>query len=149
MSNSRVLLFNGGMDAGEAASTEAGSWFVKADDDGAPARAKRPYRTRRQQDSEKSGRVVIVSSMFLVLVAATALLGGHAAIEPLLRSAVSAHEPEGTSDVVFTMPDGIFCRHMSFDNVTAMVTEGALERCGDDLAEGRPRTIRSFSWAKH
>ena len=79
------------------------------------------------------------------------MIGGHAAIDPLLQSAMAAREPKGTGDVVVTMPDGIFCRHMSFDNVTAAISEGAIERCPDDIAGYRPRTSnsssnRGFAW---
>ena len=42
------------------------------------------------------------------------------------------------------MPDGIFCRHMSFDNVTAEMTEGAIERCADDIARAARPCVEGF-----
>ena len=95
------------------------------------------------------GAIVIVSSLFLVLFTAALLIGGHAAIDPILQSAVDARETKGTGDVVVTMPDGIFCRHMSFDNVTAEIMEGGIERCTKDIAGNRPRTGRGFAWGAH
>ena len=101
------------------------------------------------EEHAKSGRIVIVSSLFLVLFTAALLVGGHAAIDPILQSAVDAREAKGTGDVVVTMPDGIFCRHLSFDNVTAEISEGGIERCTKDIAGNRPRTGRGFAWAIH
>jgi hypothetical protein len=101
------------------------------------------------EERAKSGRVVIVSSLFLVLFTAALLIGGHAAIDPLLQSAVDARETKGTGEVVVTMPDGIFCRHLSFDNVTAEIIEGGIERCANDIAGNRPHAGRGFAWGAH
>ena len=117
------------MSAAEKVSRDAGAWFVEADHVSVTALARRRSRARMDEERAKSGRVVIVSSLFLVLFTAALLIGGHAAIDPLLQSAVDARETKGTGEVVWTMPDGIFCRHMSFDNVTAEITEGGIERC--------------------
>jgi hypothetical protein len=111
--------------------------------------ARRRSRARMDEERAKSGRVVIVSSLFLVLSTAALLIGGHAAIDPILQSAVDARETKGTGDVVVTLPDGIFCRHMSFDNVTPEIVEGGIERCTKDIAGNRPRTDRGFAWAVH
>jgi hypothetical protein len=46
------------------------------------------------------------------------------------------------------MPDGAFCRHLSFDNKTADITESTVDRC----PEARPRLngpvtfTKSFAW---
>jgi len=79
-----------------------------------------------------------------VLIAAALLVGGRAAIGPLLRSAFAAREANGVGDVVLSMPDGVFCRRMAFDNVTAEVTERAIERC-PSLASKRGAP-RGFAW---
>ena len=101
-------------------------------------------------DGTKVGsiHVVIVSALFLVLFAATLLVGGHAAIDSLVQAATQPKDPRSAGSVVFTMPDGVFCRHVSFDNVTAQVTEGAIERCVDDstIARARARPRQSFAW---
>jgi len=52
----------------------------------------------------------------------------------------------GTGEVVYAMPDGIFCRHASFDNVTAEINEGGITRCVNDIAGKRPRISRGFAW---
>jgi hypothetical protein len=134
------------MRAGEETSTRAGAWFVEAEPASIMARAGGRSPARFAEKHEGSGRVVIVSSLFLVLFAAGLLIGGHAAIDPLLQSAMEARAAKASGDVVFAMPDGIYCRHMSFDNATAEVTEGAIERCGEDFANDRARAARSFAW---
>jgi hypothetical protein len=143
------LSFYTGMSAAEKVGRDAGAWFVEADHVSVTALARRRSRARMDEERAKSGRVVIVSSLFLVLFTAALLIGGHAAIDPLLQSAVEARETKGTGDVVWTMPDGIFCRHMSFDNVTAEITEGGIERCASDIVGNRPRPSRGFAWHTH
>ncbi len=144
-----VSVFYAGMSAVDTASRDAGAWFVEADHVSVTALARRRSRARMDEERVKSGRVVIVSTLFLVLFTAALLIGGHAAIDPILQSAVDARETKGTGDIVVTMPDGIFCRHLSFDNVTAEIVEGGIERCTDDIAGNRSRTGRGFAWATH
>jgi len=135
--------------AEKVVSRDAGEWFVEADHVSVTALARRRSRARMDEERVKSGRVVIVSTLFLVLFTAALLIGGHAAIDPILQSAVDARETKGTGDIVVTMPDGIFCLHISFDNVTAEIVEGGIERCTKDIAGNRPRTGRGFAWATH
>jgi hypothetical protein len=49
-------------------------------------------------------------------------------------------------DVVYTMPDGVFCRHMSYDNVTGVQTGGSLQRCDSDIVRDRGRSNSRFTW---
>jgi hypothetical protein len=142
-------VFNPGMSAADTAGRDAGAWFVEADHASITALARRRSRARIDEERAKSGRVVVISSLFLVLFTAALLVGGHAAIDPILQSAVDARETKGTGDVIVTMPDGIFCRHMSFDNVTAEIVESGIERCTKDIAGNRPHTGRGFAWAIH
>jgi hypothetical protein len=144
-----VLSFYGAMSATDRAGPEAGAWFVEADHVSVTALARRRWRARLYDERAKSGRVIIVSSLFLTVIAAALMMGGHAAIDPLLQSVMAAREPKGTGDIVVKMPDGIFCRHMSFDNVTAAINERSIERCPDDIANYRPRSNssnRGFAW---
>jgi hypothetical protein len=92
-------------------------------------------------------RAIIASSVFLALLAMTLLVGGHAAIGPLLRSAMAERDAKAVGDIVFAMPDGRFCRHMSFDNATAEMTESAVGPCPDIAARGGGRA-KSFAWGE-
>jgi len=139
------VLFDGAMHAGEGARLEPGAWFVEADRAGAAPRASKAYWARTDDDHATSARAVIVASVFLVVLASALLVGGHAAIDPLLQSAIAARDAKGVGDVVYTMPDGVYCRHLSFDNTTAEVAEAALERCPNDIRP-RVRSSKNFAW---
>jgi hypothetical protein len=132
------------MHATKGASLRAPSWFAAPDHDG--AKAHRRPRTRRASDGTTSLRAIIASSAFLVLFSVALMIGGHAAIDPLLRSAMTARETKDLGDVVITMADGKFCRHMSFDNATAEIVEGKVGPCPENIARGEFRTYRSFAW---
>ena len=71
-------------------------------------------------------RAVIVSTLFLVLFATGFCL---AAMPRSIRCCAwrpTAQHSEAVGDIVLPMPDGKFCRHMSFDNTTAEMIGGAL-----------------------
>ena len=108
---------------------------------------KRPSRARFS-DAQASGRVAIVSSLFLIMFGAALLIGGRAAIGPLLQSAADSGEPNSAAAVVYTMSDGVYCRHVSFDNVTAQETEGGIERCNSDVS-GRPLALKPGLFLAH
>jgi hypothetical protein len=134
------------MHAAERASPEPGLRFVKTDQVSASPRTRKALRARQDEERATSARAVIASSLFLVLLAAALLIGGHAAIDPLLRSAIAARDTKAMGDVLYTMPDGVYCRHMSFDNATAEVVEGAVELCPSNVVTDHPRTARGFAW---
>jgi hypothetical protein len=96
---------------------------------------------RRDEQQAKNTRVVIILSLFLAFLAAALLIGGRAFIDPMLRAAAEARQTNRKGEIVFTMPDGAFCRHLSFDNKTADITESTLDRC----PEARPRLKGSVS----
>jgi hypothetical protein len=137
------------MRTGKQAAPEAVAWYVEAHPVRVSAGTRKFSAARLDDEREKSLRAVIVSSLFVVLFAAAWRVGGPAALDPLLRSALVVHETERVGAVTYTMPDGIYCRHMSFDNATAAVTEGALEPCADGIAKGRPAAKNGFSWDTH
>jgi len=134
------------MSAAEGMGPEAGAWFVEADHVSVTALARRRSRARLENARTRYGRVVIVASLFLAVLTTVLLFGGHAAIEPLLQSAEQARATMGTGEVVYAMPDGIYCRHVSFDNVTAKINEGGITRCANDIAGKRPHISRGFAW---
>lgn len=102
-------------------------------------------RVRRNDQRARTARVAVVLSLFLVLVVAALLVGGRAVLDPLLQAA-EAGETGRAGDVVYAMPDGTFCRHMSFDNTTAELTEGTIVPCAEESHKDRPRSRTGFTW---
>lgn len=119
------------------------SWFEAPI---APRISVRPRVPNGGQEGRTSLRAIIVSSFFLALFAVTLMVGGHAAIDPLLRAAMEAREARGVGNIIYPMPDGKFCRHLSFDNATAEVLEGKIEPCPENMTQREFRHPRGFSW---
>lgn len=134
------------MRAGLRAGTKADSWIAAADAVSPPTLARRQTRARRDERHAKAARATVVISLFLVLLAAALLVGGRAVIDPLLQLAAQGREAKRAGEIVYTLPDGTFCRHLSFDNATAELTEGAVEQCPSDLVKGRARAAMGFAW---
>ena len=139
------------MPSAEEARVGQPSWFAAANHGNAASRRRgRPAVRARRRDGTTSLRAIIASSAFLVMFATTTLIGGHAAIDPLLRSMAKAREARNTGDIVYPMPDGQFCRHLSFDNTTAELAESAVGPCPDKVIRNalrdRFQSARSFSW---
>jgi hypothetical protein len=103
--------------------------------------ARRPPRPDERQT--KARRVALVLSLLLVLLAAALLIGGRAVIDPLLRAAAADREAHRLGEIVFNMP-GTVCRHLSFDNKTAAITEGAVEPCAQDQPQANG--AMGFAW---
>jgi hypothetical protein len=133
------------MRAGQRAGTDAVSWVAAADQRARAAR--RATRAYRDDQRAKSARLAVVLSLFLVLLAAALLVGGRVVIDPMLQSAAQARAINRVGAIIYTMPDGIFCRHLSFDNVTAELTEGAVEKCEGQTA-ARTSRITDFAWGR-
>ncbi|MDR3421042.1 MAG: hypothetical protein P4L80_07360 [Xanthobacteraceae bacterium] len=115
--------------------------------DGGRAFASLPFRLRRDEQHTIGKRPAVVLSLFLVLLAAALLTGGHAVIDPLLRAAAAARETHRLGEIVFTKPDGTFCRPLSFDKKTAAIAEGAVEPCAPDWPDAHADGgAMGFTW---
>jgi len=134
------------MRAAQPAGTGAVAWVAAADH--ARARARRAARAHRDDQRAKSTRLAVVLSLFLALLATALLVGGRVLIDPMLRSAADARGTNRVGAIVYAMPDGIFCRHLAFDNVTAELSEGAVEKCNADLLFERARRGSNFAWGR-
>jgi hypothetical protein len=146
-------LFSGEMRVVRQASAQAVA--LDANAGRAPSRllAKKGLQVRLGDDGATSTRAVIASSVFIVLLGAALLFGGHAAIGRLLHPSPDMSDARGAGDIVVAMPDGRFCRHMSFDNTTASMVEGTIEPCLTDITRDRGPAVaaapRGFAWGVH
>jgi hypothetical protein len=110
----------------------------------------RSLRSRRHELRAKTARLVVVLSLFLMLITAAVFIGGRSVIGPMLEKAMArAGDTHRKGAIVFTMPDGTFCRHLAFDNKTAELTESTVLQC----PEARPREAAhppsGFAWGAH
>lgn len=141
-----LVRFYSGMSAAEPAGAKTASWNAAA----RPlAGHSRPYRSqlRREERQAKTKRAVVVCSLFLVLLVMGLLVGGRTLIDPMLEKAAADRQANRrVGDVVFAMPDGRFCRHLSFDNTTAEVVEGGVQQCVVDRTTGSVNRTTSFKW---
>ncbi len=103
-------------------------------------------RARRDERHAKAVRTGIVFSLFLLLLTGALLVGGRALIDPLLEAAANNRESNRVGEIVYTMPDGAFCRHLAFDNVTGEVTERTVEQCDQDIGKRHTNGRTGFAW---
>lgn len=142
-----VPLFHGQMRAGKRAGTALASWNAAVEHTHVREGPRRVVRARRDEQHAKTWRLAIVLFLFPGLLATALLIGGHAIIDPVLRAAAEAREASRVDRIVFTMPDVAFCRHLSFNNETAELTEGTA-RCPEakPRGQGPVRSTSGFAW---
>jgi hypothetical protein len=111
----------------------------------------RSSRSLRQEFQAKAMRLGVVMALFLVLVVGAVLIGGRSVIGPMLQRAMAQPaDSHRKGSVVFTMPDGTFCRHLAYDNKTAALTESAVVQCPEARPRGEAaRAERGFAWGSH
>ncbi len=132
-------------------------WYVEASYveasyvEASPAAATTPEPPHRvwSPRGERRGdrlRTAIASSLVFILIGAALLFGGHAAVRPWLQAAAAGPDAKGSGEVLYTMPDHVFCRHLSLDNETGILIEGALQRCPKDISGRPPFNPAAFCW---
>ena len=108
------------------------------------AHARRKLRHAREK---RAGfwRVSVVSIFFIVVLIANLFVGAIVVVGAMHREADTAALMIGRA----TIPtlDGVFCRHVLFDNRTAATKEDKVSRCDDrDDNKPKPRARATFSW---
>jgi hypothetical protein len=135
------------MSAGKAEHRESMAWYVEPDHFGARRTTAALSRRRHDEERANSLAVAVTTALLFVLIAGAFMFGGQAAIAPLFSGQTAAPEPNRTGAIVYTMPDGVFCRRMAFDNATAEVTSVAVERCPGAVSAGGGPAAGKFHWA--
>ena len=106
--------------------------------------------SRRGDGRAKTARLAVVSSLFLVFLAVVLFVGCRKVVGPMLREAAAqSSEAHRKADIVFTMPDGAFCRHLAFDNRTAELRESTVVQCQEARPRESRRPPRGFAWGPH
>ena len=115
-------------------------WRVKTARSNAKVRGHKPH-LRRDEERANSLALVITVSLFVVLFASALMVGTHLQIGPVRRT--TTREANIAGEIVYTMPGGILCRHMTFDNATGEISKADIERCPGDA--DAPRST-GFKW---
>jgi hypothetical protein len=140
------LSFDPAMSSGKNAATDNVQWYVQAD------RAARRLGHASGYDDRRANSLalIITTSLLFVLFASALLVGGHAIIGPLLRASPAADgNANERGDIVYTMPDGMFCRHMTFDNSTGRIIAGGIDHCDPTIGDGAAGRGTGFRWGSH
>lgn len=96
----------------------------------------------------KFWRVFIVTTFFAVVISANVLVGAVVLVGSLRAQSETQPLPANlkTARVTRPMLDGIFCRHMVFDNKTAATVEDKIERCDGEDRKRKTVVKPQFSW---
>jgi hypothetical protein len=105
-------------------------------------------RARRDERNAKISRLAVVLALFLVLLAGALLVTCRAVIDSMLQAATDPRVANRVGDIVFTLPDGAFCRHLSFNNATAELMESTATPCPEAKRRSREseRPSNHFAW---
>lgn len=135
-----------GMSADDDAGAGLIDRHVKPEHSGAATGPHASSHMRRDEKRANSLALIVTTSLLFILIASALMVGGHAAIGPLLSRSVPTGEANTTGDIVYTMPDQVFCRHMTFDNATGSINEGVTKRC-EDSSDGADQSASTwFKW---
>jgi len=137
------------MGANEQAGARADWLAAAAQHDNAGGLQRWSTRAQKDERHAKTVRAAVVVSLFFLLLGAAVIVGGRAIIDPLLSSIVDNADARRIGEIVLTMRDGIYCRHLSFDNTTGQIAERTIEQCANELGRKRTRDSMGFSWRAH
>lgn len=143
------LSFDSGMNAGKRAPTDNVEWYVHANHAGRFGHSMRASHASFDERRANSLALIITTSLLFVLFASALMVGGHAIISPLLRAAPASGDVNRRGDIVYTMPDGMFCQHMTFDNSTGRIAAGGIDRCDPGVGSEAADRRTGFKWGVH
>jgi len=133
------------MSAGKHAATDSAHWYVHPDHARHFGRGLRALQADLDERRANSLALIITTSLLFVLFASAVMVGGRVIISPLLRESAVTGGVNDRGDIVYTLPDGTFCQHMTFDNTTGRITPGGIDRCDPGLGDGADRPT-AFKW---
>ena len=122
---------------------------LSPENDGQELSATHARRKLRHAREKRAGvwRVSVVSAFFIAVLIANVFVGAIVVVGALRRETDAAAVRIGRA----TIPtlDGVFCRHVLFDNRTSATKEDKVARCDDrDDKKPKPRSKATFSWGQ-
>ena len=144
------LSFDSAMSIGKPAATDSAQWYVQADHVRRIGHGLHATHAGFNERRANSLALIITTSLLFALFASALMVGGHAVITPLLRApAADGASVNNRGDIVYTMPDGTFCQHVTFDNSTGQMSQGSIDRCDPDASGGSGNRGSGFKWGAH
>lgn len=135
------------MSPGDRSGADTIDWYVERDRLDAPLPPALALRRHHDDERAQSLALAITTALLFVLIAGAVMFGGRAAVEPLLHRS-SARELDRTADVVYAMPDNVFCRRMAFDNVTGEISRATVEPCPATVGGPAAPNAGEFKWGR-
>jgi hypothetical protein len=102
-------------------------------------------RRRAREARIKYWRVMIVSAFFVLLLGSSLLAGAVLIVKTLRTASGETAASTRIGRMTFPMFDGVFCRHVLIDNVTAQTKEEKISRCDDRAVRSRHGSS-TFNW---
>jgi hypothetical protein len=134
------------MSAAKHTATDSAQWYVHPDRSRRFGHGVHVSHVSLDERRANSLALIITTSLLFVLFASALMVGGHAIISPLLRAPAVTGNTNNRGDIVYTMPDGAFCQHMTFDNTTGRITTGSVDHCDSGFGGGGGSLSPGFKW---
>jgi hypothetical protein len=138
--------FDSGMSAGKHGAADRAEWYVQPDHGRRFGRGLYASHAGFEDKRANSLALIVTTSLLFVLFASAVMVGGHAIISPLEREPAVVGNSNDHGDIVYTMPDGTYCQHMTFDNATGRITSAGINHCDPDLDSGGGGFSTGFKW---
>ena len=100
---------------------------------------------RARETRTKIWRVSVVTIFFIVVLGANLFVGATLMVKAM-RARTEEAEAARIGRVTYPMLDGVFCRHVLFDNKTVQTKEDKVSRCDEDRAAKPARHTTTFNW---
>jgi hypothetical protein len=94
----------------------------------------------------KIWRVSLVTIFFVVVLGGNLFVGAVLMLKAFRAQAGETAASTAFGRVTYPMLDGVFCRHVLFDNATAQAKEDKVSRCDEDRARERLGRSTTFNW---
>jgi len=101
---------------------------------------------RARETRTKIWRVSVVTIFFVVVLGANLFVGAVLMVKALRTQADETAAATRIGRVTYPMLDGVFCRHVLFDNKTVQTKEDKVSRCDEDRAVRPARHTTTFNW---
>jgi hypothetical protein len=108
----------------------------------------RPSGSMTREDRAKLLRVLIACGAFALVLGVGGIMGLRAMIDVPQQKSDAMMEPNRISRSVITMPDGMYCKQVLYDNKTGLISESTTTPC-TSLRTDLKTAPKEFSWGRN